>query len=56
LLLLLAVVIRATADRPIELTKTSQTEFDIPKEVVAFVSNLIETNPAVLQQMLNAVR
>jgi hypothetical protein len=50
LLLLLAVVIRATADRPIELTKTSQKEFDIPKEVVAFVSNLIETNPGVRRQ------
>jgi uncharacterized protein YecT (DUF1311 family) len=50
LLLLLAVVIRATADRPIELTKTSQKEFDIPKEVVAFVSNLIETNPEVRRQ------
>jgi uncharacterized protein YecT (DUF1311 family) len=50
LLLLLAVVIRATADRPTELTKTSQKEFDIPKEVVAFVSNLIETDPEVRRQ------
>ena len=48
--LLLAFVIRATADKPIELTKTSQTELDIPKEVVAFVSNLIETNPEVRRQ------
>ena len=50
LLLLLAFVIRATADKPTELTKTSQTEFDIPKEVVAFVSDLIETNPEVRRQ------
>lgn len=50
MLLLLASVIRATADKPIELTKTSQTEFNIPKEVVAFVSNLIETNPEVRRQ------
>jgi hypothetical protein len=50
LLLLLATVIRAAADKPIELTKTSRTEFNLPKEVVAFVSNLIETNPVVRRQ------
>jgi uncharacterized protein YecT (DUF1311 family) len=50
LLLLLAAVLRAAADKPIELTKTSQTEFNIPKEVVAFVSNLIETNPVIRRQ------
>jgi hypothetical protein len=50
LLLLLSVVIRAAADKPIELTKTSQKEFNIPKEVVAFASNLIETNPEVRRQ------
>ncbi len=50
LLLLLATVISAAADKPNELTKTSQAEFNIPKEVVAFVSNLIETNPEVRNQ------
>jgi hypothetical protein len=50
LLLLLATVITASADQPNELTKTSQADFNIPKEVVAFVSNLIETNPEVRHQ------
>jgi hypothetical protein len=50
LLLFLAAVMRAAADKPTELTKTSQTEFNIPKEVVAFVSNLIETNPVIRRQ------
>jgi hypothetical protein len=38
------------ADAPKHVTKTSHKAFDIPKEVVNFVSNLIETNPEVRTQ------
>jgi Protein of unknown function (DUF1311). len=48
-ILLLFAFTTAAADKK-EITKSSRTEFDIPKEVTAFVSNLVETDPEIRSQ------
>jgi hypothetical protein len=46
ILLLICIASVATAtDKPKQITKTSHTQFSIPKEVVAFVSHLVESDP-----------
>src|ERR1700736_2332013 len=51
ILLLICIASVATAtDKPKQITKTSHTQFSIPKEVIAFVSHLVESDPDVSTQ------
>jgi uncharacterized protein YecT (DUF1311 family) len=47
---LLYVAFTSAAAGTKEITKTSRGEFNLPKEIVAFVSNLVETDPEVRNQ------
>src|SRR6202022_3370024 len=51
ILLLMCIASVATAtDKPKQITKTSHRQFSIPKEVIAFVSHLVESDPDVSTQ------
>jgi hypothetical protein len=50
LLIVCAPLSATAADAPKQITKTSAEEFDVPKEVVDFVSHLVEANDGVRAQ------